>query len=160
MNKLTMIAAALFVSASVSMFAGNPQMPSRSAPVRAASAPVRAAQSVAVTPAPEFLKRSCAGCHNDRARAGNLSVEAFDPAHVDGRIDIGEKIVRKLRTGMMPPENAPKPSAAARDAFASALEGQLDGVASLHPDPGARLHRLNRAGPATRSAICSASSST
>ena len=31
--------------------------------------------------------------------------------HVDGRIDIGEKIVRKLRTGMMPPENAPKPSA-------------------------------------------------
>ena len=99
-----------------------------------------------MTPAPEFLKQYCAGCHNDRARAGNLSVEAFDPAHVDGRIDIGEKIVRKLRTGMMPPENAPKPSAAAREAFASALEGQLDGVAALHPDPGApALHRLNRA---------------
>ena len=47
---------------------------------------------------------------------------------------------------MMPPENAPKPSAAARDAFASALEGQLDRVAALHPDPGApALHRLNRA---------------
>ncbi len=54
--------------------------------------------------------------------------------------------MRKLRTGMMPPENAPKPSTAARDGFASALEGQLDRVAALRPDPGApALHRLNRA---------------
>jgi hypothetical protein len=145
MKKLTMIAA-LFVSASVSMFAGNPQTAPRSAKVRAARAPVRAAQAVAVTPASEFLKQYCVGCHNDRAHVGNLSLEPFDPAHLDGHIDIGEKVVRKLRTGMMPPENAPKPSAAARDAFASALEAQLDAVAALHPDPGAPgLHRLNRA---------------
>ena len=151
MKKLMMVAAALFVSASVSMFAGNPQTASRTAQVRAATAPVRAAQAVAVTPDPAFLKRSCVGCHNDRAHAGDLSLEALDPAHVDGHVDIGEKVVRKLRTGMMPPENAPKPSAAARDAFASALEGQLDRVAALHPDPGApALHRLNRAEYAQR----------
>ena len=54
--------------------------------------------------------------------------------------------MRKVRTGMMPPAAAPKPSPAARDAFASALEAQLDRAAALHPDPGATaLHRLNRA---------------
>ena len=68
------------------------------------------------------------------------------PSQVDGRIDIWEKVVRKLRTGMMPPDAAPKPSPAARDAFTSALEAQLDRAAALHPDPGATaLHRLNRA---------------
>ena len=146
MKKLLIVATALFVSASVSMFAGNPQTAARTATVRAASPRVRTAQAAAATPDAGFVKQYCVGCHNDRAHVGDLSLEAFDPAHVDGRIDIGEKVVRKLRTGMMPPENAPQPSAAARDRFASALEGQLDRVAALHPDPGApALHRLNRA---------------
>ena len=130
MKKLLIAATALFVSASVSMFAGNPQTAART---DAASA---RAQAAAATPDAGFLKQYCVGCHNDRAQVGDLSLEAFDPAHVDGHIDIWEKVVRKLRTGMMPPESAPKPPAAARDAFASALEGQLDRVAALHPDPG------------------------
>ena len=93
-----------------------------------------------------FVKQYCLGCHNERAKIGNLSLDTMDPANVDGHGDVWEKVVRKLRTGMMPPEGTPKPPAAARESFVSALEGRLDRLAALHPDPGTpALHRLNRA---------------
>ena len=65
---------------------------------------------------------------------------------MDGHAEAWEKVVRKLRTGMMPPENAPKPPAAARETFTAALETALDRAAARRLDPGApALHRLNRA---------------
>jgi hypothetical protein len=112
----------------------------------AQGAPPAPASRAATAPDAAFLRQYCLGCHNDRAKVGNLSLESRDPANVDGQIDVWEKVVRKLRTGMMPPEGASKPPAATRDAFAAALERQLDRVAARHPDPGTpALHRLNRA---------------
>src|SRR5204863_2429445 len=59
---------------------------------------------------------------------------------------IWEKVVRKLRTGMMPPANAPRPARAVIDSFAADLETRLDRAAALSPNPGSTvLHRLNRA---------------
>ena len=70
----------------------------------------------------------------------------MSPTAVDGHAEVWEKVVRKLRTGMMPPENAPKPTAAARETFTASLEAALDRSAARRPDPGApALHRLNRA---------------
>ena len=106
--------------------------------------PVRAA----TTPLPDatFLKQYCLGCHNDRTKAGSLSLESVDPAKAEAHIEVWEKVLRKVRTGMMPPDTAPKPSPAARATFASALEAQLDRGARARPDPGTpALHRLNRA---------------
>src|SRR5687768_2216795 len=109
-------------------------------PVRAAAAPT------GPVPTAAFLKQYCLGCHNDRAKVGSLSLESLDPARVEGHLEVWEKVVRKVRTGMMPPDTAPKPAASARAAFASALEAQLDRVALARPDPGTpALHRLNRA---------------
>src|SRR6185503_10947696 len=51
-----------------------------------------------------FLKQYCLGCHNDRARMGNLSLESLIPATVDGHVEVCEKVERKVRTGMMPPD--------------------------------------------------------
>ena len=99
-------------------------------------------------PAPDaaFLKRYCVTCHNDRVKAGALTLASLDVAAVDGHADVWEKVVRKLRTGMMPPEGVPKPAAAARAAFTDALEASLDRAAVRRPDPGTpALHRLNRA---------------
>ena len=102
--------------------------------------------SPAAIPDVAFLKQYCLGCHNDRAKVGSLSLESLDPTTVDGHVEVWEKVVRKIRTGMMPPETAPKPSATSRESFAAALEAQLDRVALAHPDPGTpALHRLNRA---------------
>jgi hypothetical protein len=101
---------------------------------------------VEAAPDQAFLVQYCVGCHSERTKSGNLVLQGLDPSHVDGRIDTWEKVVRRLRTGMMPPTGAPKPSSSARDGFASALESQLDSVAAAHPDPGTpALHRLNRA---------------
>jgi hypothetical protein len=101
---------------------------------------------VEAAPDQAFLTQYCVGCHNPRTKSGNLILQGLNPSQVDGGIDTWEKVVRKLRTGMMPPASAPKPPVAVRDAFASALEAQLDRVAELHPDPGAAaLHRMNRA---------------
>jgi hypothetical protein len=93
-----------------------------------------------------FVKQYCLSCHNSRARLGGLALDALDPATVDGHADVWEKVVRKLRTGMMPPEGAPKPPAAVREAFTAALETTLDRAAARRRDPGSpALHRLNRA---------------
>jgi hypothetical protein len=99
----------------------------------------------APVPDPAFVKQYCVTCHSDRVKAGALSLEALDVTSVAGHGEVWEKVVRKLRTGMMPPDGAPQPAAAARTAFATALETSLDRAANARLDPGTpALHRLNR----------------
>jgi hypothetical protein len=99
----------------------------------------------AASPDPAFLKQYCVTCHNERVKAGALLLDTLTLGAVHDRADVWEKVVRKLRTGMMPPAGAPKPPAAARAAFTAALEGSLDRAAAQRLDPGApALHRLNR----------------
>jgi len=60
--------------------------------------------------------------------------------------EIWEKVVRKLRTGMMPPPNMPQPSSEDRQALLSWLEASLDKAAASKPNPGRTetWRRLNR----------------
>jgi hypothetical protein len=105
------------------------------------------AQRVAPITAPDaaFLTQYCFSCHNSRTRSGGLTLDELDPASVVGHAEPWEKVVRKLRTGMMPPDGAPKPPDAAREAFTASLEATLDAAAARRLDPGApALHRLNR----------------
>ncbi|HEX6163646.1 MAG TPA: DUF1587 domain-containing protein, partial [Vicinamibacterales bacterium] len=95
-----------------------------------------------------MVKQFCTGCHNDRAKAGQLSLAAFDAATAaDGdHIETTEKMIRKLRAGMMPPANARRPADAQIAALASALESRVDRAAMARPNPGSRpFQRLNRA---------------
>jgi hypothetical protein len=93
-----------------------------------------------------FVNQYCVTCHNAGMKAGQLDLKALDPTNVAAHAQVWEKVVRKLRTGMMPPANAPKPARTALDGFAAGLETRLDRAAALAPDPGATvLHRLNRA---------------
>jgi len=102
--------------------------------------------SAAAPPDAAFLKQYCVSCHNARVKSGGLALDTLDPRMLDGHADVWEKVVRKLRTGMMPPEGAPRPAAAARETFAASLESALDRLAARQLDPGApALHRLNRA---------------
>jgi hypothetical protein len=112
-----------------------------------APAVLQAAQASPVTSASDaFLKQYCLSCHSTRTKAGGLALDSLNPIAVEGHAEVWEKVVRKLRTGMMPPENAPKPTAAARETFTATLEATLDRAAARRLDPGApALHRLNRA---------------
>jgi hypothetical protein len=56
-----------------------------------------------------------------------------------------EKVVRKLRGGMMPPQGMPRPAQAKIDGLITWLEASLDQANAAHPEPGrSPLHRLNR----------------
>jgi hypothetical protein len=94
----------------------------------------------------EFVDQTCAGCHNPTLMMGNLSLQGFDSAKLLERADVAEKMVRKLRAGLMPPPEADPPPPGARAALAEALEARLDQAAATRPDPGWRpFQRLNRA---------------
>jgi mono/diheme cytochrome c family protein len=132
MRSLLLCAGIMFVVASVPAMTGGQEPVGTRGPATA-SAPAA------------FVKQYCAGCHNERSKSGGLALERLDPANVDGHEETWEKVVRRLRTGMMPPEGAPKPPPAAREAFTSGVEAVLDRAGTRRLDPGApALHRLNR----------------
>ena len=93
----------------------------------------------------EVLQQYCFSCHNERRLAGDLALDVLDMTDVAARADVWEEVVRKLRTGAMPPAGRPQPSKTASNRVVTWLEGELDRAALLHPDPGRpTLHRLNR----------------
>ncbi len=93
-----------------------------------------------------FMDTYCVTCHNDRFRTGELSLEKVELQNVVEGAETWEKVIRKLRTGAMPPQGAPRrPDPAAADNFVSFLEASIDRAAMAKPNPGrATVHRLNR----------------
>ncbi len=89
------------------------------------------------------LDRYCVGCHNAKLKTANLLLDQLDLAHLGSHAEVGEKVIRKLRAGMMPPTGMPRPDAAVLDALIVSMENELDRSAVTYlPPPG--LHRLNR----------------
>jgi len=91
------------------------------------------------------IEEYCVRCHNERRLRGNLSLEDFDAGmpHIDG--PTAEKMIVKLRAGMMPPPGASRPTADTLRALVEALEGRIDEVALQNPNPGGRtFQRLNQ----------------
>ncbi len=113
----------------------------------AQSAQVRPAASVADAPAStQTVKQYCAGCHNDKGKAGGLSLADFDLATATEHPDTAEKIIRKLRVGLMPPPGTRRPDDAVLQDLRRALETRMDRRAAAKPNPGWRpFQRLTRA---------------
>ena len=96
-------------------------------------------------PSRELFDRYCVTCHNDRLRTGGLMLDRLDIGQVHANAETLEKVVRKLRSGQMPPQGRPRPDAATIDAFATSLEAALDRAAAADPNPGrVASRRLNR----------------
>jgi hypothetical protein len=92
------------------------------------------------------VQRVCVICHNDRLLTGNLSLAAFDVAKAPERAETAEKMIRKLRAGMMPPPGLPRPGGDTLALLAAELESRLDAAWAARPSPGSRpFQRLNRA---------------
>ena len=87
----------------------------------------------------------CVSCHNARTLSGNLSLAGLDVANPADHPETFEKVIRKVRAGLMPPAGMPRPERATLDGFAASLETKLDRAAALKPNPGSHLlHRMNR----------------
>lgn len=93
-----------------------------------------------------LLTKYCVGCHNDKVKTAGVSLSAVSTADVAGGAATFEKVLRKVRTGEMPPNGLPAPDAATRAQFVNWLESQLDKAGAAKPNPGTpSIHRLNRA---------------
>ncbi len=95
-----------------------------------------------------MVKQYCTSCHSDRGKAGQLTLASFDASKAadPDQLTTTEKMIRKLRAGMMPPASARRPDAAQITALAAALESRIDRAALTNPNPGSRpFQRLNRA---------------
>src|SRR6267154_918315 len=59
-----------------------------------------------------LLDQYCVTCHSDRLKTAQLSLEKLDLATVGEHAELWEKVVRKLRAGVMPPPDVRRPSLA------------------------------------------------
>ena len=90
-----------------------------------------------------LIDQYCVTCHNQRLKTGGLSLDQMDLAQVSKNGEVWEKVVRKVRAGMMPPSGARRPDRATLAGLTTWLETELDRSATPYfPPPG--LHRLNR----------------
>src|SRR5438045_5686595 len=107
--------------------------------VKPTAAATRAAQRA-------VLDQYCVTCHNDKTRRANLSLEKLDLSTAGDHAELWEKVVRKLRAGVMPPPGIRRPPLAEYEGLRDWLEAEIDRkAASRGVDPGSVvLHRLNR----------------
>ena len=92
------------------------------------------------------LQEYCVTCHNDVTRLGGMSLETFDAERPERSAELAEKMIRKLRTGMMPPAGMPRPEDDDALVLVESLEHGIDAYADGRREPGSRpSQRLNRA---------------
>ncbi len=96
--------------------------------------------------ADEIIDQYCVRCHSERRLTGGLSLEGFDVEDAANSADVAERMIKKLRAGMMPPSGARRPEEAVLDGLVHSLEGTLDEAWQRNPEPGTRVfQRLNQA---------------
>jgi len=136
MMRIKVFVLSALLSAAAAAFTAEPLA---QASGQAAPAPAAAARNGSL------VGEYCVGCHNDRVKRGDLVLSHLDEARVTPDAATWEKVIRKVRSGMMPPANARRPDAARVAAFLASVEGSLDKAGLAAPNPGkAALHRLNR----------------
>jgi mono/diheme cytochrome c family protein len=109
----------------------------------------QASPSASVAQQTSVLNQYCLGCHTEQQRSlGNvpIALDTLDLTRVRSDTEVWEKVVRKLRAGVMPPSGMRRPDQGANDVFIAYLENGLDRAAEASPNPGRTeaLHRLNR----------------
>ncbi len=91
-----------------------------------------------------LLDQYCVTCHNDRLKTAQLSLEHADLAAVGDHPELWEKVVRKLRAGVMPPPDVRRPPLTEYEGLRDWLETAIDRRASRQSPGAIVLHRLNR----------------
>ncbi len=123
--------------AGASAESARPAATARPAPAAAVSAGADAATQRTI------VNQYCVPCHNARLKTAGLLLDQVDLEQLGSHPDVGEKIVRKLRAGLMPPTGNRRPDPATMESLVRGMEATLDRAAAPHlPPPG--LHRLNR----------------
>ena len=91
-----------------------------------------------------LINQYCVACHNDKLKSGGLTLSALNLDAVHQSAEVAEKVIRKLRGGLMPPAGAKRPDARAAAEFVSWLENKIDTAATVSKPGRVALRRLNR----------------
>ena len=135
LTALLILLAGLIVSGQSTAQSGRSAAPAAASSKPAAPPSYEAPQAV--------LNDYCVECHNKTAKTANLAIDTLNIARVQDNVHEWEKIVRKLRAGMMPPAGQERPDNETYVALITWLENELDRTAKpFMPPPG--VHRLNR----------------
>src|SRR5262245_29657445 len=123
--------------------------PRQASPTAApAAAPQRAATAASPPSAATeraLLDQYCVTCHNDKTKRANLTLEKLDLTTAGDHPELWERVVRKLRAGVMPPPGVRRPPLAEYEGLRDWLEAEIDRKTAGHTNPGSViLHRLNR----------------
>ncbi|MGE0451468.1 MAG: DUF1592 domain-containing protein [Vicinamibacterales bacterium] len=139
MKRTSKLTAGLTACWAMALFVAMLQARTPVAQIEAATAVEPAAAARAL------LDKYCVGCHNARLRTAGLQLDSLDLTAIGEHGEVLEKVLRKVRTGAMPPMGRPRPDKPAQLSFVSWLESELDQSAAAHPHPGRpAIHRLNR----------------
>jgi mono/diheme cytochrome c family protein len=108
----------------------------------------------AAPPPPSFektvqpiLTNTCSACHNSKLASGGLNILPYaTPGSIAQHRDEWDVILRKIRSGEMPPKGIPRPPADSVAALVSFVQAEFEKVdRGITPDPGrVTAHRLNR----------------
>ena len=108
----------------------------------------------AADPPPDYAQRiepllvtHCGGCHSAADPESGVALDARDPT-LAGAVDrpLWQRVLRQIEGGVMPPADAPQPSAAEREEMAAWIRAALRPDCSQAERPGrVTLRRLNRA---------------
>jgi mono/diheme cytochrome c family protein len=138
------IAALVFSSSVVSVVRVDGQS---ATPARTSAVPARAAAPSPATAEQQkaLIDQYCVTCHSARLKTANLSLQDVDYTRVGEHAELWEKVVRKLRAGVMPPPDVRRPSLPEYEGLRDWLEAEIDSSAASRVQPGSVvLHRLNR----------------
>jgi uncharacterized protein DUF1592/uncharacterized protein DUF1588/uncharacterized protein DUF1585/uncharacterized protein DUF1587/uncharacterized protein DUF1595 len=92
------------------------------------------------------VNQYCIFCHSKELKTAGVVLEGLDFSQIGPNAPVLERVLRKVRTGEMPPAGMPRPDAALTGRFTNWLVAALDRDAAAHPNPGQpTIRRLNRA---------------
>lgn len=83
-----------------------------------------------------FTAKYCAACHEGSNPSGNLTLENADAEIIASDTETWEKIVKRLQTRQMPPQDADRPMEDEYESAIKAITNSLDAVAKNSPNPG------------------------
>ncbi len=145
MTRHTLTALGALVLGVAITISANPAHPSAASSDRRAGFSAHTPVATASATTSPMIEEYCLGCHDAAGKSGGLVLEAYDAEHPEKNIEVSEKVIRKLRAGLMPPVGEDRPDPATISAFVTSLETKIDKAAADHPNPGSRpFQRLNR----------------
>jgi len=101
------------------------------------------AQSLEDSDGKQLVEEYCLSCHNDEDYAGSLDLSLLLADDITPHHDTWEKVIRKLRAGMMPPPGESRPDESDYLELTQGLENWVDSHSPRYPGS-VTLHRLNR----------------